>query len=30
VGQTGGVDGPQLHFEVRAGKKAVNPRKYLP
>ena len=21
---------PQLHFEVRAGKKAVNPRKYLP
>ncbi|MBQ7304450.1 MAG: M23 family metallopeptidase [Alphaproteobacteria bacterium] len=30
VGQTGGVDSPQLHFEVRAGKKAVNPRKYLP
>ena len=30
VGQTGGVDKPQLHFEVRAGKKAVNPRKYLP
>ena len=30
VGKTGGVNTPQLHFEVRAGKKAVNPRKYLP
>ena len=30
VGSTGGVNSPQLHFEVRAGKKAVNPRKYLP
>lgn len=30
VGSTGGVNTPQLHFEVRAGKKAVNPRKYLP
>ncbi len=30
VGKTGGVNVPQLHFEVRAGKKAVNPRKYLP
>ena len=30
VGKTGGVDSPQLHFEVRAGKKAVNPRLYLP
>lgn len=30
VGQTGGVNTPQLHFEVRAGKKAVDPRKYLP
>lgn len=30
VGKSGGVDSPQLHFEVRAGKKAVNPRKYLP
>lgn len=30
VGSTGGVNQPQLHFEVRAGKKAVNPRKYLP
>lgn len=30
VGSTGGVNTPQLHFEVRAGKKAVNPRNYLP
>ncbi len=30
VGSTGGVNSPQLHFEVRAGKKAVNPRLYLP
>lgn len=30
VGSTGGVSSPQLHFEVRAGKKAVNPRSYLP
>lgn len=30
VGSTGGVTSPQLHFEVRAGKKAVNPRNYLP
>ena len=30
VGSTGGINTPQLHFEVRAGKKAVNPRKYLP
>lgn len=30
VGSTGGVNSPQLHFEVRAGKKAVNPRAYLP
>lgn len=30
VGSTGGVSDPQLHFEVRAGKKAVNPRNYLP
>ena len=30
VGSTGGVSDPQLHFEVRAGKKAVNPRTYLP
>ena len=30
VGSTGSVNFPQLHFEVRAGKKAVNPRSYLP
>ncbi len=30
VGTTGGVSVPQLHFEVRAGKKAVNPLAYLP
>ncbi len=30
VGDTGGVNEPQLHFEVRAGKKAVNPLSYLP
>ncbi len=30
VGSTGGVSTPQLHFEIRAGKKAVNPRAYLP
>ena len=30
VGKTGGVSAPQLHFEVRAGKKAVNPKNYLP
>jgi murein DD-endopeptidase MepM/ murein hydrolase activator NlpD len=30
VGSTGSVNTPQLHFEVRAGKKAVNPRTYLP
>lgn len=30
VGSTGSVTTPQLHFEVRSGKKAVNPRLYLP
>ena len=30
VGTTGSVNTPQLHFEVRAGKRAVNPRTYLP
>ena len=30
VGSTGGVSTPQLHFEIRAGKKAVNPKAYLP
>lgn len=30
VGTTGGVNTPQLHFEVRAGKKAVDPIRWLP
>ncbi len=30
VGSTGSVTTPQLHFEVRSGRKAVNPRPYLP
>lgn len=30
AGSTGSVTTPQLHFEVRQGKKAVNPRPYLP
>lgn len=30
VGQTGGVDNPQLHFEVRRGTKAVDPKQFLP
>lgn len=29
IGSTGGVNTPQLHFEVRSGKKALNPRAYL-
>lgn len=29
VGSTGGVSQPQLHFETRAGKKALNPQAYL-
>ena len=29
VGTTGGVSTPQLHFEIRAGKKSVNPVNYL-
>jgi len=29
AGNTGGVGRPQLHFELRKGKKAVNPSKYL-
>ncbi len=29
VGTTGSVNSPQLHFEIRAGKKAVNPQSYL-
>ncbi|NNE83410.1 MAG: LysM peptidoglycan-binding domain-containing protein [Alphaproteobacteria bacterium] len=30
VGKTGGIDAPQLHFEVRRGSQAVDPRKFLP
>ena len=30
VGATGGVDVPQLHFEIREGRKAIDPRKLLP
>ncbi len=30
VGKTGGSNSPWLHFEVREGANAVNPRKYLP
>lgn len=30
VGSTGGVSLPQLHFEIRRGKKPVNPQSYLP
>jgi len=30
VGTTGGVETPQLHFEVRQGTRAVDPSKYLP
>lgn len=30
VGTTGGVNTPQLHFEIRRGKKPVNPKSYLP
>jgi murein DD-endopeptidase MepM/ murein hydrolase activator NlpD len=29
VGATGNVDTPQLHFELRRGKKPVDPRQYL-
>lgn len=29
VGSTGSVNTPQLHFEIRSGKKAVNPTAYL-
>ena len=29
IGNTGNVDSPQLHFEIRKGKKAFNPIKYL-
>ncbi|MDP6708227.1 MAG: M23 family metallopeptidase [Alphaproteobacteria bacterium] len=29
VGSSGGVDRPQLHFEIRKGRSAVNPTRYL-
>lgn len=29
VGSTGNVDSPQLHFEIRVGTDAVDPREYL-
>ena len=29
VGSTGNVNTPQLHFEIRKGTKAINPRSYL-
>jgi murein DD-endopeptidase MepM/ murein hydrolase activator NlpD len=29
VGETGGVAEPQLHFELRRGKKPVNPKEFL-
>ena len=30
VGATGGVTSPQLHFEIRKGRQAIDPLKYLP
>lgn len=30
VGKTGNVSTPQLHFEIRKGTQAVNPKPYLP
>lgn len=30
VGKTGDIEAPQLHFEVRKGRQAVDPRKFLP
>ena len=30
VGSTGSVGSPQLHFEIRKGRKAVDPKLYLP
>ncbi|HTT80547.1 MAG TPA: M23 family metallopeptidase [Stellaceae bacterium] len=29
VGETGGVDRPQLHFELRQGERALDPRRFL-
>ena len=30
VGATGGVAAPQLHFEIRKGRQAIDPLRYLP
>ena len=30
VGSSGNVDQPQLHFELRRGREAVDPERYLP
>lgn len=30
AGETGSVDAPQLHFEIREGRKPVDPLKFLP
>jgi len=30
VGSSGNVSSPQLHFEIRKGKRAIDPLKYLP
>jgi len=30
VGDTGSVDEPQLHFEIRRGRTPVDPMKHLP
>lgn len=30
IGSTGSVNSPQLHFELRKGKKPLDPQKYLP
>ncbi|MBZ6377517.1 hypothetical protein B5C34_04525 [Pacificimonas flava] len=30
VGQSGSVDSPQLHFELRQGRRPVDPQRYLP
>jgi len=29
VGDSGNVDGPQLHFELRKGTRAVNPKSLI-